>query len=126
MNKLQIIAALIAAGYTEVTDKLTVEELNAFAVEKGVSLGAPSADPTSNPEAPGEAGTKDTATPKPEGKAGEAKDAAPDAVESTAPVSEVPGAIPELEIVDKIQAGLTREQAIEVITNQRIHDAAQG
>ena len=32
--------------------------------------------------------------------------------------------ITEDEIIAKIQAGLTREQAIEVINNQRAHDAA--
>lgn len=32
--------------------------------------------------------------------------------------------IPEIEIIAKIRAGLTREQAIEVINNQRAHDKA--
>jgi hypothetical protein len=33
--------------------------------------------------------------------------------------------IPEIEIIAKIRAGLTREQAIEVINSQRAHDKAQ-
>lgn len=32
--------------------------------------------------------------------------------------------ITELEIIAKMQAGLTRGQAVEVITNQRAHDKA--
>ena len=32
--------------------------------------------------------------------------------------------IPEIEIIAKIRAGLTRDQAIEVINNQRAHDKA--
>jgi hypothetical protein len=30
--------------------------------------------------------------------------------------------IPEIEIIAKIRAGLSREQAVEVINNQRAHD----
>lgn len=42
--------------------------------------------------------------------------------------AEIPASaeIPEVEITAKIRAGLTREQAVEVITNQRKHEAAQG
>lgn len=66
-----------------------------------------------------------------EGKSsnGPVKDAGPVVVESTAPAAMVPDAIPEVEIIEKMQAGLTRDQAVEVITHQRAHDkalAAQG
>jgi hypothetical protein len=37
---------------------------------------------------------------------------------------EIPDQIPDQEILVKMRAGLTREQAVEVILNQRDHDAA--
>lgn len=48
-----------------------------------------------------------------------AKKPTEDAATPEAPSSE----IPEEEISAKVRAGLTRAQAIEVITNQRRHDA---
>lgn len=72
--------------------------------------------------------TGETLPQDPEGKSspGPETPAAPAAVASTAPAAEVPDAISEVEIIAKTQAGLTREQAIEVITNQRAHDKALG
>ncbi len=82
----------------------------------------------------------------PAGEPGKVTGAGPAAVDSIVPASAeelakakaaaeaapaAPGddAIQELEILEKIKAGLTREQAVEVITTQRAHDkqlAAQG
>jgi hypothetical protein len=45
-------------------------------------------------------------------------------VATTTPEPVAADEIPEIEIVAKIRAGLTREQAIEVINNQRAHDKA--
>lgn len=59
-----------------------------------------------------------------QGKSGAGKAAAPAAEPSTAPATVASTAIPESEISEKVTAGLTREQAIEVITHQRAHDKA--
>lgn len=84
--------------------------------------------------------SKDTPpdAPAPEGNSGSAPDAAPAA--DPAPAAAAPrktfsqevteaaqadaDEIPELEIITKMKAGLKREQAIEVIRNQRAHDKA--
>jgi hypothetical protein len=58
--------------------------------------------------------------------AGEVKAAVPAAAASTAPVEVESNAIPDLEIIAKMGAGLTREQAVEVITAQRAHDKTIG
>lgn len=39
--------------------------------------------------------------------------------------AQAPKGISEEEITEKVRVGLTRDQAIEVIENQRKHDAAQ-
>lgn len=69
-------------------------------------------------------GSETAPTPPPElevvVKPGAATGAAPAAAAATAPAA--PEEIPELEILAKMRAGLTREQAVEVISNQRAHD----
>lgn len=110
MNK----SHLIAAGFTEVTDAMTVAELKAFASEKGISLVTPNAPPADSVTAP--VAVKEL----PKHPLQEQAEAEIAAMKPTA----APKEISEEEIIAKIRAGLTRDQAIEVILTQRAHDKA--
>lgn len=90
-------------------------EAEAKAAEQG--------NPGGNPPEGGAPGP--TPDSEPEGNSpGAAKGAAPAASPAPAPAEPAADAIPEGEIIAKMSAGLTRDQAVEVITNQRAHDKA--
>lgn len=116
MNKQEIIDKLNAQG-TTFDPSSTKAELEALLKSSSVPAGDAAAAPPATAAAP-------EAAPAPQGDDKRAEAAAP-ADSVTGPITEFLAereTLPESEILEKVRAGLTREQAVEVISAQREHD----
>lgn len=117
MNRDELKAALTEMGVTFAGNAST-EKLQSLYDEAIARKAAGESPSTPKDDAPKDEAQKDELPPGPEAIAADKE------VASMQP-TEAPEGIPEAEIAVKVSAGLTRDQAIEVITNQRAWDELQ-
>ncbi len=128
MNKQQIIETLNAQG-TTFDPASTKAELEALLKSSSVPAGDGAAAPPAATAEPA-AGAAPPAADKPEAfPSAETADVMDAIIAGGAPATDALGefpagreTLPESEILEKVRAGLTREQAVEVINAQREHD----
>lgn len=114
MKKEDIIARLTAAG-VEIPDGATVAQLIELAASKNVDLKETPGDQGQDSQAPFVPTFPEVKSPI---------DIAAEAEIASMKPAEAPKGITEEAIAEKTRVGLTRKQAIEVLTAQAEHDAA--